>query len=178
MQEQESLGTSDISLEQVVSQLEEVVEATHFKVREAGSDDIRDFLDTSSRDRIHQLEDKIDDLRRQLSALSEVNTVTEKSTLASGNHQRKLVRPDSTGALSRETIRATVRAVHVVAEDGKWLVRKAGVDRVQREFRKEDKAEQFAISLALTEGVNIVFHDETGKTQEIYVQNSGASAGV
>jgi hypothetical protein len=176
MQDPSSIETSDVSLREVVNQLEEVVEAAHLKTQEADSREVHDFVSPATRDRLQRLVDRMDHLRRHLSALSKINTVTEKKLLKPFGRERKLVRPDRTGTSTREAIHETVRAVHVSASDAGWQVRKIGPDRIQKTFREKNEAIQHATSIAEDEHVRIVLHDGTGKTREIESSSSEGSA--
>lgn len=82
---------------------------------------------------------------------------------------RPLQRPEQEGSVSRQKIEQSIRAVHVSAEDGGWIVRKTGVDRVRRSFSSEDRALSFATSVAEKHDVGLFVHDGQGVVTQIDV---------
>jgi hypothetical protein len=82
---------------------------------------------------------------------------------------RTLKRPEKDASVSRVKIEQSVRAVHVSVEDGEWIVRKTGTNRVRRPFSDEDEALSFARSVAAEHDVDLFVHDEYGTATQVEV---------
>ena len=73
---------------------------------------------------------------------------------------RTLKRPEREGSVSRENIEQSLRAVHLSRENGEWMVRKTGAEKVRLTFPDEDEALAFAQSVAAKHEVGLFVHDE------------------
>jgi len=82
---------------------------------------------------------------------------------------RTLQSPEREGSVSRQKIEQSICAVHVSVEDGEWIVRKTGADRVRRSFSSEDEALSFATSVASKHDVGLFAHDEHGTVTQVGV---------
>ncbi len=119
---------------------------------------------------VSNLEDTISDHakdEREETALMKDIGVAVLTLQRVGVAARTLKRPERESTVPRENIEQAVRAVHVSFEDGTWVVRRTGPNRVRSAFPNEDEAISFARLVAYVQEVDLFVHDEQGTVAQV-----------